>query len=94
MTECVCGQEISDKSNAFRDEKASHSKNCGQERSNKSIASCDEKPSHSDKKIRSDLVMEESQSPKESSYRETPRPLQEAWWGRVHNAQYSSLLLF
>jgi len=29
-TERVCGQEISDKSNAFRDEKASHSKKCGQ----------------------------------------------------------------
>ncbi len=49
-TKCVCGQEISDKSNAFRDKKALHSKKCGQERSNKSVASCDEKPSHSNKK--------------------------------------------
>jgi len=47
-TERVCGQEISDKSNAFRDKKASHSEKCGQESSNKSVASCDEKPSHSD----------------------------------------------
>jgi len=49
-TECVCVQEISNKSNAFCDEKASHSEKCGQERPNKSVASCDEKPSHSDKK--------------------------------------------
>jgi len=49
-TERACGQEISDKSNAFCDEKASHSEKCGQERSNKSVASCDEKPSHSNKK--------------------------------------------
>jgi hypothetical protein len=48
-TERVCGQEISDKSNASRIEKASHSDKRGQERSKKSIASCDEKPSHSDK---------------------------------------------
>ena len=46
----VCGQEISDKSNASRIEKALHSDKCGQERSKKSVASCDEKPSHSDKK--------------------------------------------
>jgi hypothetical protein len=31
--ERVCGQEISDKSNASRDEKASHSEKCGKERS-------------------------------------------------------------
>ena len=49
-TERVCGQEISDKSNAFCDEKASHSEKRGQERSNKSVTSCDEKPLHSDKK--------------------------------------------
>jgi len=49
-TERVCGQEISNKSNAFHDERALHSEKCGQERSNKSVASCDEKPSHSDKK--------------------------------------------
>ncbi len=49
-TERVCGQEISDKSNAFRNEKASHNEKCSQERSNKSLASCDEKPLHSDKK--------------------------------------------
>ena len=45
------------------------------------------------KRVRSDLVLEESQSPEESSYRETPRPLQEAW-GRVHDAQYSPLPSF
>jgi len=49
-TERVCGQEISNKSNTFCDEKASHSKKCGQERSKKSVASRDEKPLHSDKK--------------------------------------------
>ena len=49
-TERVCGQEISDQSNTFHDEKASHSEKHGQERSNKSVASCDEKPSDSDKK--------------------------------------------
>jgi len=49
-TERVYGQEISNKSNAFRDEKASHSEKCGQERSNKSVASCDKKPSHSNEK--------------------------------------------
>jgi len=48
-TKRVCGQEISNKSNAFRNEKASHSEKCGQERSNKSVTSCNEKPSYSDK---------------------------------------------
>jgi hypothetical protein len=48
--ERVCGQEISNKSNASRDEKASHSKKCGQERSKKSVASCNKKPSHSNRK--------------------------------------------
>ncbi len=48
-TERVCGQEISDKSNASRIEKALHSDKHGQERSKKSVASCDEKPSHSNK---------------------------------------------
>ena len=37
-------------------------------------------------RVRSDLVLEESQSPKENLYQETPRPLQEAW-GRVNDAQ-------
>jgi hypothetical protein len=46
----VCGQKISNKSNASLDEKASHSEKCGKERSKKSVASCDEKPSHSKKK--------------------------------------------
>ncbi len=49
-TERVCGQEISDKSNAFRDEKVSYSDKCGQEGSKKSVASCDEKPLHSNKR--------------------------------------------
>ena len=48
--ERVCGQEISNKSSASRNKKASHSKKCGQERSEKSIASCDKKPLHSEKK--------------------------------------------
>ncbi len=48
-TECVCGQEISDKSNASRNEKPSYSEKCGQVRSKTSVASCNEKHSHSDK---------------------------------------------
>ncbi len=42
-TKRECGQEISDKSNASHDEKASHSKKCGQEGSEKSVASCNKK---------------------------------------------------
>ncbi len=48
-TKRVCGQEISDKSNASRNEKPSYSEKCGQVRSETSIASCNKKPSHSDK---------------------------------------------
>jgi len=45
------------------------------------------------KRVRSDLVLEESQSPEKSSYWEKPQPLQKAW-GRVHVAQYSPLPSF
>ncbi len=48
-TERVCGQEISAKSNASRNEKPTYSEKYGQVRSEKSVASCNEKPSHSDK---------------------------------------------
>jgi hypothetical protein len=48
-TERVCGQEISDKPNASRNEKSSYSEKCGQVRSETSVASCNEKPSHRDK---------------------------------------------
>ncbi len=49
-TERVCGQEISDKSNASCNEKPSYSEKCDhQVRSETSVASCDEIPSHSDK---------------------------------------------
>ncbi len=48
-TERICGQEISDKSNASCIEKALHSDKRDQERSKKSVASYDEKPLHSDK---------------------------------------------
>jgi hypothetical protein len=48
-TERVCGQEISDESNASRNEKPLYSEKCGQVRSETSVASCDEKPLHSDK---------------------------------------------
>ncbi len=47
-TERACGQEISDESNASRNEKPSCSEKCGQVRSETSVASCDKKPSHSD----------------------------------------------
>ncbi len=46
-TERVCGQEISDKSNASRNEKPSYSKKCGEVRSETSVAFGDKKPSHS-----------------------------------------------
>ncbi len=45
-TERVCGQEISDKSNASCNNKPSYSEKCGKVRSETSVASCDEKPSH------------------------------------------------
>jgi hypothetical protein len=48
-TKRVCGQEISNKSNASRNKKPLYSKKCGQVRSKMSVASCDEKPSHSNK---------------------------------------------
>ncbi len=48
--ERVCGKEISDKSNASCNKKASHSEKCGQEISKKSVASCNKKPSHIEKK--------------------------------------------
>jgi hypothetical protein len=48
-TKRVCGQEISDKSDASRNEKPSYSEKCGQVRSETSVASCDERPSHSNK---------------------------------------------
>ncbi len=55
--ERACGQEISNKSNASRDKKASHSKKCGQERSKMTVASCNEKALHSNKWVRSNLVL-------------------------------------
>ncbi len=48
-TEHVCGQEISNKSNASRNEKPSYSKKCGHVSSKTSVASCDERPSHCNK---------------------------------------------
>ncbi len=48
-TERVCGQEISDKTNASCSEKPSYSEKCGHVSSETSVASCNEKPSHSDK---------------------------------------------
>ncbi len=44
-TERVCGQEISDKSNASRNKKPSYSKKCDQVRSEMSVAFGDKKPS-------------------------------------------------
>ncbi len=48
-TQRICGQEISDKSNASCNEKPTYSEKYGQERSKTSVASCGEKPSHSNK---------------------------------------------